>query len=59
MKAGSKCNKLPLTGPNEDKKEIQAANASLATAKEIGLNAVVAAVLADLNGIFASKKNKQ
>lgn len=54
-----KVQQAALNWPNEDKKEIQAANASLATAKETGLHAAVAAVLADLNGIFISKKNKQ
>lgn len=53
-KQGSNCCSLK----EEDKKEKEEVNASLANAKEISVDAAVAAVSSELDGIFSKKKTK-
>lgn len=51
-KPGSNCYQLPLKAPKQDREEKQEVTTSLAAAREISADAAVAAVLAELDGIF-------
>lgn len=57
--SGSNCCKPPLDTTEEDTEDKQEATASLDTAKEISVDAAVAAVLPELDGIFTCEETKK